>query len=100
MRFSASSRAGRSFHRWPEGEIEAHPAGLFLMKSAARSPIMMAGALACAGLAARLLVGLGPVRVAAVADGVDLHLVLRFVDAVDDPVGPAPSRVEAVERLV
>ena len=42
----------------------------------------------------------GPVRVAAVADGVDLHLVLGLVDAVDDPVGPAPGRVEAVERLV
>src|SRR6266496_5623781 len=50
--------------------------------------------------AARQLAVSGPVRVAAMADGVDLYLVLGLVDAVDDPVGPPPGRVEAVERLV
>jgi hypothetical protein len=32
-----------------------------------------------------------------VPDGVDFHGVLVLVDAVDDPVGPAPGGVVAVE---
>jgi len=42
----------------------------------------------------------GSVCVPAVTDGVDLYQAFGLVDAVYDPVGPAPGRVEAVERLV
>jgi hypothetical protein len=35
-----------------------------------------------------------------VPDGVDLHSALVLVDAVDDPIGPAPRGVVAVERFI
>src|SRR5689334_23132230 len=42
----------------------------------------------------------GPVSVTAVADGVNLHLVLSLVDPEDDQVSPTASRVVSIERLV
>ena len=44
--------------------------------------------------------GSGPVSVAAMADRVDLHLMLGLIDPVDDAVRPAASRVIPVKRLV
>jgi hypothetical protein len=42
----------------------------------------------------------GPVGITAVADRVDLYLVLGFLDAVDDAVRPPTCEVVSVERVV
>ena len=42
---------------------------------------------------------LGAAGISPVTDGVDLHSALVLVDAVNDPVGPAPRGVVAVEGL-
>ena len=44
--------------------------------------------------------GSGPVGVPSVPDRVDFHGVLVLVDAVDDPVGPAPRGVLAVDGFI
>lgn len=42
----------------------------------------------------------GSAGISSVPDGVDLHGVLVLVDAVDDPVGPAPRGVVTVEGFI
>src|ERR1017187_745051 len=48
----------------------------------------------------RCLPGSGPVSIAAMADRVDLYLVLGFIDAIDDAVRPAACGVISVERVI